>query len=401
MPIPISLKLVREVYPKMPVEALVDSTELILKAQGIDEIDNMELFDRVEKLDLSHNGIRRVENLEWLSRLTELDLSFNKISVDGLNVSSFPSSSLKYVNLSGNPCCADLAAMHELRAALPFTTIEAGSVAPDLQSVEESGSLITPRGRTPRSRPQSASSAVEPEGEMEIEIYGERPESSSSSRPSTGTTRDRGADEYDDYIEPYIVLDSDKVLQDIVERKMMIENHKSAVFDVNNAATQLDTELAALLEQRRSSRSKNNYKHKLTVKQERKQEQERERKIKVKASEDKRSGVDFAENLRELQEVRLKEKSNYDRSQENFLKKMRNKVSSSLSNKRKEVQDMMAANEEARMELAEALRKIGTRSRLLSRPNSGSASALASARDEKGKTRQTQENEAKDTDQKK
>lgn len=79
----------------------VESVRLV--GRGFQEIDNLDLFDRLKELDLSNNRIRRVENISHLLCLDALDLSGNLIDEEGLFAEALPSN-LRVLNLSGNPC---------------------------------------------------------------------------------------------------------------------------------------------------------------------------------------------------------------------------------------------------------------------------------------------------------
>ena len=94
----INLKLVHSAYPSIALEELVQLDELLLAQTGIEEIDGLELFDKLARLDCSNNKIKIIENLEFLPALKYLDLSNNLIN--NIYIDAIPNS-LEFINISG------------------------------------------------------------------------------------------------------------------------------------------------------------------------------------------------------------------------------------------------------------------------------------------------------------
>lgn len=108
------------------MDALLKAKVVRLDNKSIQEIDGLELVDKVERLHLQSNYIKKIENLDFhlkltwlnlgdnfitkienlkhLSNLRVLDLSLNNISTENADFSNLPSKKLAVLNMYGNPC---------------------------------------------------------------------------------------------------------------------------------------------------------------------------------------------------------------------------------------------------------------------------------------------------------
>lgn len=122
----ISVGLARKLYGYTADE--IGALEILnFNNQGIEEIDNLEVFSQIKELHLSGNAIKVIENLEYLSSLEFLDLSNNMINSHGLkNCFGRLPKSLQTVNLSGNACSLDESLLMELQDMMPNLGIVVG-----------------------------------------------------------------------------------------------------------------------------------------------------------------------------------------------------------------------------------------------------------------------------------
>jgi hypothetical protein len=104
----ISVTLIRNTHSDFNIDDIESLKVIRLNKQGIDLIDNLEVFSHIEELHLAGNLIRRIENIEFLSRLHLLDLSNNLITSESLNSSiGLLPQNIRTLILTGNPCTGD------------------------------------------------------------------------------------------------------------------------------------------------------------------------------------------------------------------------------------------------------------------------------------------------------
>lgn len=104
----ISVTLVRNTHSDFCIDDIESLKVVRLNEQGIDLIDNLEVFSHIEELHLARNLIRRIENIEFLSSLHFLDLSDNLITSESLNSSiGLLPQNIRTLILTGNPCTGD------------------------------------------------------------------------------------------------------------------------------------------------------------------------------------------------------------------------------------------------------------------------------------------------------
>ena len=120
----ISVTLIRGTHAEFSIDDFEALKIIRLNDQGIDCIDNLEVFSQIEELYLRNNKIQRIENLDFLSRLIVLDLTDNQISIDSLisSIGLLPQNLLT-LNLTGNPCALDDVAIAALQKSLPSVNI--------------------------------------------------------------------------------------------------------------------------------------------------------------------------------------------------------------------------------------------------------------------------------------
>ena len=112
----ISVTLIRSTHNDFCIDDIESLKVIRLNKQGIDLIDNLEVFSHIEELHLSGNVIKRIENVEFLSRLHLLDVSNNLITSESLysSIGLLPQN-IKTLILSGNPCTGDKVALDALQ----------------------------------------------------------------------------------------------------------------------------------------------------------------------------------------------------------------------------------------------------------------------------------------------
>jgi len=121
----ISFGLIRSKNPHVDsADDIGQIDSITLRGCELTDIDNLELFSHINELDLSNNKISKVENLFFFQNLKILDLSFNLIDSLSLeqSIKEFPKSLLS-INLTGNPCANDEAALGKLQDAIPDLAI--------------------------------------------------------------------------------------------------------------------------------------------------------------------------------------------------------------------------------------------------------------------------------------
>lgn len=116
----ISVTLVRKHNIAKDADELMNLEIICLDDLGIEEIDNLEVFDQVKELRLSSNKITVLENLEFLFHLKKLDVSYNEITLDALEsgLKRLPKS-VTFIDVSGNPCTNDSGALQVLQDRYP------------------------------------------------------------------------------------------------------------------------------------------------------------------------------------------------------------------------------------------------------------------------------------------
>ena len=147
------------------MDALLKAKVVRLDNKSIQEIDGLELVDKVERLYLQSNYIKKIENLDFhlkltwlnlsdnfiteiknlkhLSNLRVLDLSLNNISTENADFSNLPSKKLAVLNMYGNPC-SDIAANPNYRSKvkekLPnLLSLDGGRMDIDVTTLTEGG----------------------------------------------------------------------------------------------------------------------------------------------------------------------------------------------------------------------------------------------------------------------
>lgn len=134
----ISVTLIRGTHAEFSVDNFEALKIIRLNDQGIDCIDNLEVFSQIEELYLRNNKIQRIENVDFLSRLIVLDLSNNQISSDSLvsSIGLLPQNLLS-LNLTGNPCALDEEAVTALRKSFPSVKVIVNEALDDDENDED------------------------------------------------------------------------------------------------------------------------------------------------------------------------------------------------------------------------------------------------------------------------
>jgi hypothetical protein len=214
MPI-ISVGLVRKCHPEIDVNNLHLIEVIRLINQGIDEIDNLEVFSNIKALFLNQNNIKRIENLEYLSSLQHLDLSSNKIDSESLrqHVKNIPAK-LGSINLSNNPCCEDEVCLQGVQDMYPNLNIIIGLEEPE--SADGNDQVIAASGS------RSNQNEINDSGANEIKKEDENSDDEGSDEDSDeNDTAD--ADDSQPPLGDNMTLDADIILQQLVERKCRIQ----------------------------------------------------------------------------------------------------------------------------------------------------------------------------------
>ena len=219
----ISFSLVRKAHGNLGADALERIDIIQLNNYGIEEIDNLEVFDQIRELHLSGNRIRRIENLEFLSKLEYLDLSNNKIDDEGLRagIGKLPDS-LQTLIIGGNSCCKNEDILIELNDLMPNLGIVVGVEKEESQR-NENESNRDPALEEKKSEGKENTEDEEDE-EDEDEINDKKYEDDLSLIRNGG------------------VLNADDILKSIVERKCAIQNQAEKFINVDEVIKKLDIE---------------------------------------------------------------------------------------------------------------------------------------------------------------
>ena len=267
----ISVSLVRKAHGNLDADSLMKLDIISLNNYNIEEIDNLEVFDQIRELHLSGNRIKVIENLEFLYHLEYLDISNNCIDGPGLRkaIGRLPSS-LQTIVLGGNSCCDDEELLCELNDAMPTLGIvigleqqqqlqlqeeEEASRKEEASQKEQSSLLMKserqyqgvnphlhaqtkssfgPNGSLLKKRDENMPPALHNNNEKEDDEDDEEEEEDEDSAGDVNDGNDSdGA--------PKAILDADKILKEIVERKCSLQNMPTA-FNINDTIQALNSE---------------------------------------------------------------------------------------------------------------------------------------------------------------
>jgi hypothetical protein len=235
----ISVSLVRKAHGNLDAEKLMELDIIQLNNYGIEEIDNLEVFEQIRELHLSGNHISKIENLDFLRNLEYIDLSNNNINDDGLRygIGRLPLT-LQTIVLGGNPCCTNEELLCELNDSLPNLGIVIGLESQQTeqekkqdrdQEQEQVGHIF-----------QSVSKLVakdvnDNDNDNDNINYESESESENESKP---------------LVPDGVVLDADELLKSIVERKCSLQNVTTPAytFNINNTIELLNIECNKVLE---------------------------------------------------------------------------------------------------------------------------------------------------------
>lgn len=188
----ISVTLIRGTHCDFKLDDVEALKVLNLSNQGIDCIDNLEVFSHIEELHLAHNVIERIENVDFLNSLNLLDLSNNLINSESLTSSiGLLPRNIKTLILTGNPCSADKAALDILQRSYAGLNV-----------------IVNKSPSAPHNADEVSDESVE---ESDKEQTDEADQSEA----------DHKFDETDDSDFP---LNADEVLQSLVERKCRLQS---------------------------------------------------------------------------------------------------------------------------------------------------------------------------------
>jgi Leucine-rich repeat (LRR) protein len=123
----ISITLIRRTHDDFSIDNVESLSIIRLDNQGINCIDNLEVFSHIRELYLSNNEIEKIENIDFLDNLEFLDLSNNKITSQNLitSIALLPRN-LKTLNIADNPCSIDESALLILQDKCPNLNIIVG-----------------------------------------------------------------------------------------------------------------------------------------------------------------------------------------------------------------------------------------------------------------------------------
>lgn len=191
----ISVTLIRKSHSDFNIDDIESLKVIRLNKQGIDLIDNLEVFSHIEELHLADNVIRRIENIGFLSRLHLLDLSNNLITSDSLisSIGLLPQN-IRTLILTGNPCTGDKCVLDAVQKSCDGLNIIAND------TTETSNRL----------------------SELKIDAL----------KIDSLKSVDYKGGEYEGDVED-TPLNADEVLQSLVERKCRLQNME--VFDITKA----------------------------------------------------------------------------------------------------------------------------------------------------------------------
>jgi hypothetical protein len=105
----ISITLIRRTHDDFSIDNVESLSVIRLDNQGINCIDNLEIFSHIRELYLSNNEIEKIENIDFLNNLEFLDLSNNRITSQNLitSIALLPQT----LNIANNPCSSDESAL--------------------------------------------------------------------------------------------------------------------------------------------------------------------------------------------------------------------------------------------------------------------------------------------------
>ena len=201
-----------------------------LTKQGIAFIDNLELFWDARELDLSGNVIEQIENVNFLEKLERLDLSSNRITGPALlRALDVLPRNLQAINLSGNPCAEDDGALGALADRYPELNIIIGLYGDD-EVEDEADAAITrqlSKANGLMASPQQRAVGDEEDGEENGDDEDEE---------------DDEEEEDDDAEYDPTPLNDDDVLKALVDRKCRLQN--LSPMNVTKAVDTLNVEYA-------------------------------------------------------------------------------------------------------------------------------------------------------------
>lgn len=213
----ISVTLVRKHNIAKDADELLGLEIICLDDLGIEEIDNLEVFDKIKELRLSSNKIKIIENLEFLFHLLKLDVSYNQITLAELEsgLKKLPRSVI-FIDVSGNPCTEDSTALQSLQDR--YTNIEIFCNGTRVINASRPGtahrivdaSESVPSGAAP-ARSMSKRGASLPSQPRQVEVL-PTPATDIALAPPTSESEDVTSTRFQR-------LDADAVVREIVERK--------------------------------------------------------------------------------------------------------------------------------------------------------------------------------------
>jgi hypothetical protein len=264
----ISVSLVRKAHGNLDADSLMKLDIIQLNNYGIEEIDNLEVFEHIKELHLSGNRIKILENLNYLTNLEFLDVSNNNIDENGLKkvIGNLPSS-LQTIVIGGNPCCLNDNILCDLNDYMPNLGIVIGlekqqqQIAPaavkpsvleeynEVENVESKSSLqsVFNKHITDTSKMlQVAAAEMRSKTRQNAMVHlmvGEEKDSDSINDNDIYAAKNH-SDKGDDLIG---TLDADEILKSIVERKCNLQNLRTS-FNITDTVTSLNKECDAVME---------------------------------------------------------------------------------------------------------------------------------------------------------
>jgi len=273
----ISVSLVRKAHGNLSAEKLETLDVIHLNNFGIEEIDNLEVFEQIRELHLSGNRIKVIENLEFLRNLEYLDLSNNFIDSAGLrNCLGRLPSSLQTLVLGGNTCCEDEELLTQLNDLMPDLGIVIG-----LEQRNDNNGQYNEEEEGEEEEEEEEEVIASPQSSHR---HGEGPYDEEQDYDEPDDKRQEAQD--DEVYEELQVngqdvgyygssterVDDDALLKSIVDRKCVMQNMKPKI-DVANSIEELNSECAQVLEQisMKAASSKKNRLHPLEALHQRRQ----------------------------------------------------------------------------------------------------------------------------------
>lgn len=200
----ISIALIRQAYSNASADELASIEVLNLAGMNITIIDNLEVFNDIKELHLTNNNISCIESINFMYKLDYLDLSYNNIDAHDIvrcvRNKEIPST-LKTINLTGNPCANN----DEILGLLQ-------------ESYSELDIIIG----------------------IETDDDNYEPEIDEDNNDINITNNDEIFQ-----LQPGEVLDSDAVLKSLVERKCQLDKLKD--FNIDGAIQQLNSECTSAI----------------------------------------------------------------------------------------------------------------------------------------------------------